>query len=482
MADLRLEGGGKQISLSRNGGDLMEGEDEDSLEEGGYREKDEEEEDEANLDLNFYLIGNQESVTDEGSNDLRSAIYEVKCGDPKRQISALHQLRKIYSFQDCLINDEIGAVLINYLNRNKWPDLQYEAARMLRYMARDEPHLLVESDIVSLFSKLLNSPNEEVQEQGLRTVAIIADYAFQSRNYEIITEGLIFNLLPFFYRPKAPFHVFWFALKALVYIIHCKPEETLIALAPLKELLDTGEDLEVLKLACKAILYFSEENDVVESIVGNDICPCLVDLLFHDSLDILVCVMETMANIADYRNFKEVINERVLYRIVAILSSSNSRDSDTVRQLHIEICRFVFSITILTPNDIELTIKTGVISALVGLLAEAVDSVKEEATSAIISAIRGGSEEQVEYLVDLDCINLLVNLISPRKEVLTDCCKKGLERMMKLIKENSKYPHLFRIADFRLESYCSGFPPAKKPRFAFHHDEKPRTGQSIQFR
>ncbi|GLJ07353.1 hypothetical protein SUGI_0065010 [Cryptomeria japonica] len=461
MAALRITDSTKQLSASRNGEEL----------------KEQEEEDEGNLDLYLYLSEKQELVTDD--DDLQEVVYEVKYGEPIRQLPALRELRKIYSFQKDQINAELVPVLVDCLTRDDSTELQYEAAYMLRYLARNETAVLIENDAVPLFSNLLNSPSEDVQEQAVRAIATLAEQALLSFDCRAITEDIILNLLPFFYRPKSPFKIFWFALKSLVYIIRCKPiEDTSIALTILKELLETEEDTQVQRLACEALSSFSEGPEGVEFIIGNDICPCLVELLFHDSPHILLSVMETMANIAEHENYKEVINDRALSRIVAIVSNGDKRDSKTVRHLHMEICRLVASITRLTQEDIELTINSGVIYALVSLLAEAVDSVKEEAAVAIVNGITYGSEEQVVYFVDLDCINLLSYLIRPNNRSLAEICLDGIDRMLKFIKEENKHPHLFWNTELEnlLRTQIQGIslglvaehhgllcPPAKKP-------------------
>ncbi|XP_057842881.1 importin subunit alpha-1b [Cryptomeria japonica] len=409
--------------------------------------------DEVEFDLQIYFNQIEQSMTWEGELDspTLSTIHELSCGDPERRFAALIRLPKVYNFKDEDINVQIVPILVNNLRRSDWPQLQIHAARILRYLGKKNIFSLTSTGAAPEFVNLLGSPNEDVQQQAIWALHNLVEMQVKISDGVSLNEMLFLYLKIYFHhRPKVQFTLFRDALFLMVKISQCEPiDKTIDFLRRLKPLLEKEEDEEMLKEVCKAVLQYSGGVDErKEAIEQTGIYPKLVKLLFHSSLDVLQPVIKTIANLARVGIYDDILSNKVLSRILVILST------DTMKELHIQICQIISRITEGTQDEIDLLIRADLFHPLVGFLCTKGQSyVKEEAAYAICTAIREGREEQVKYFVDLGCLEILGDLLTPKDALLTRACLNSIETMLKVAVGSHKYTNLFQSARIRTRIY-----------------------------
>ena len=109
------------------------------------------------------------------SASLETIVEKARSADPATQLAAVQAARKLLSSDrnppiDALINSGILPVLVQCLEANDNPSLQFEAAWALTNIASgtsQQTQAVVEANAVPLFLNLLKSPQQNVCEQAV---------------------------------------------------------------------------------------------------------------------------------------------------------------------------------------------------------------------------------------------------------------------------------------------------------------------------
>ncbi|KAM3401063.1 hypothetical protein ACQJBY_001066 [Aegilops geniculata] len=307
---------------------------------------------------------------------LPAMVQAVLSDDNAVQLEATTQFRKLLSIErsppiEEVINTGVVPRFIEFLTREDYPQLQFEAAWALTNIASgtsDNTKVVVEYGAVPIFVKLLSSPSEDVREQV---------------------------------KP---------ALTALQRLIH-------------------SQDEEVLTDACWALSYLSDgTNDKIQSVIESGVFPRLVELLLHPSASVLIPALRTVGNIVtgDDLQTQCVIDHQALPCLLNLLTTNHKKS------IKKEACWTISNITAGNRDQIQAVIQANIIGPLVHLLQGAEFDIKKEAAWAISNATSGGTHDQIKYLVAQGCIKPLCDLlICPDPRIVT-VCLEGLENILKV--------------------------------------------------
>ena len=93
---------------------------------------------------------------------------------------------------------------------------------------------------------------------------------------------------------------------------------------PILALLLDNEDEDILVNACGALSFFSDAtNGKIQEIIESNVCPRLVELLKHSSLDVVRAVVNVVGNIVnyDYTQIQFILDCNALECLVKLLDS-----------------------------------------------------------------------------------------------------------------------------------------------------------------
>ncbi|GER51818.1 importin subunit alpha [Striga asiatica] len=407
--------------------------------------------------------------------NLPSMVLSVWTEDLNSQLEATTQFRKLLSIEQSPPIHEViqaGVVprFVEFLTREESPQLQFEAAWALTYIASATEHtkVVIDHGAVPIFVKLLASPSDDVREQAVWALGIVAHDSPNCRDF-VLGHGALGPLLAQL-NEHAKLSMLRNATWTLSNFCRGKPqpafEQTRPALPVLKQLIHSRDE-EVLTDACWALSYLSDgTSDKIQAVIDSGVCPRLVELLLlvsllllyvklfffsllflmwlmdevhcsHPSPSVLIPALRTVGNIVtgDDRQTQYIISKNVLPRLSNLLSGAHKK---SVKK---EACWTVSNILAGNSKQIQSVIETNIIGSLVELLLNAEFDVKKEAVWAISNAASGGTHDHIKYLVSQWCIKPLCDLLVCPDSRIVSMCLGVLEKILKVGEKEKDFGH-----------------------------------------
>ncbi|KAJ0232287.1 Importin subunit alpha-5 [Hirschfeldia incana] len=370
--------------------------------------------------------------------NLIALVAGASSDDPLLQLETLHHFRLILSTSkdppiDMVIESGVVPRFVEFLKKEDSPRLQLEAAWILTNIAsgtRNHTKVVIDHGAVPIFIKLLASPDEALREQVVWAIGNVAGDSPQCRDY-VLQCGAMMPLLAQL-NEHSTLSMIGNVTWTLSNLCRGKPKpafEQVSPALPVLERLVHSNDEEVLADACWTLSFMSDGGEEqIQSVIEAGVVPRLVELLIHPCARVLAPVLRTIGNIVsgNTQQTQCVINCGAL-PILSNLLTQNYKKS-----IKRDACWTIANITGGTKEHIQIVIDANLIPSLVHLAQNAEFDIKKEALWAISNATRGGSHEQIKYLVEQSCIKPLCDILVCQEPSIISVCLDGLENILKV--------------------------------------------------
>uniref|UniRef100_A0A8C4RTJ4 Importin subunit alpha n=1 Tax=Erpetoichthys calabaricus TaxID=27687 RepID=A0A8C4RTJ4_ERPCA len=345
-------------------------------------------------------------------------VQMIFSDDPDQQLVATQRFRKLLSKGKHLNqNPPIDEVILSVLNCcTAWALTNHSIWNLPTY------------------KKLLDSEYEDVQEQAVWALGNIAGDNAECRDY-VLNCGILpplLQLLTKSSRLTTTRNAVW-ALSNL-----CRGKNLLLILvSPCLNVLSRllfSSDPDVLADACWALSYLSDgPNDKIQAVIDSGVCRRLVELLMHTDYKVISPALRAVGNIVtgDDIQTQVILNCSALPCLLHLLSSPK----ESIRK---EACWTVSNITAGNRAQIQAVIDSNIFPLLIEILQKAEFRTRKEAAWAITNATSGGTPEQIKYLVSLNCIKPLCDLLTVMDSKIVQVALNGLENILRLGEQEAK--------------------------------------------
>ena len=375
---------------------------------------------------------------------LPQLLQAMLTGDVSVKYQATQQVRKLLSIEKTPPIQpviEIGMVpyLVQFIQQDQMPDLQFEAAWALTNIASgnaDQTKCVVEAGTVPLFIRMLGSPNSDVKEQAVWALGNIAGDSPQLRDL-CLKHGVMAALLDVF-RTSDKVSILRNATWCLSNLCRGKPQPVLSDIEPALPVLANllhSTDNEVVTDALWALSYISDgPNERIDKVLEAGVCRRLTELLGHTNSLVVTPALRTVGNIVtgDDRQTQVIIQSGALAKLLQLLYHPR-------RNIRKETCWTISNITAGSREQIQQVIDTGLIPKIVETIETATEyDVRKEAAWAISNATSGGSPQQIDSLVQAGAIKPLCDLLAVNDSKLIGICLEALDHVLAVGKAASE--------------------------------------------
>ncbi|KAH7655077.1 Importin subunit alpha protein [Dioscorea alata] len=367
---------------------------------------------------------------------LPSMLTGIWSEDSMLQLESTMQFRKLLSIERCPPIDEViqsGVVprIVQFLTREEFPQIQFEAAWVLTNIASgtsENTKVVIDHGAVPILVKLLGSHNDDMREQAAWALGNVAGDSPAYRDLVLQCGALSPLLLQL--NERAKLSMVRNATWTLSNLCRGKPppyEQTKPALPTLARLIYSTDE-EILADSCWSLSYLCDgTSDKVQAVIDAGVCPRLVELLMHPLPTVVIPALRTVGNIVtgDDIQTQHIISQNALPCLLDLLIREHKKS------IKKEACWIISNITAGNKDQIQAVIAADLIPPLVHLIQNAEFDIKKEAAWAISNASLGGTLDQVRFLVIEGCIKPLCDLLVCPDPKCVMVCMEGLESILK---------------------------------------------------
>jgi len=377
--------------------------------------------------------------------DLPDILAGINSNNVQSQYQKTMQVRKMLSIEmnppiQPIIDAGIVPKLVSFLTCVENPGLQFEASWALTNIASgttEHTRVVITNGAVPIFISLLGSPSDDVREQAVWALGNIAGDSTECRNM-VLGAGILEPLLQLC-NQDSKLTLLRNATWTLSNLCRGKPQvpfEAIKNTLPVLSQLLFHTDNDVLTDACWAFSYISDDigpyNEKISAVIQSGAVPRLINLLGHKSNNVKHPALRTIGNIVtgDDNQTQVVLDNNALPQLLVLLTNVK-------KAIRKEACWTISNITAGSVHQIEAVIKNNLFQPVIHLMQRGEFDVKKEAAWAVSNATSGGSPAQIRYLVTLDVISSLCDLLNSNNVKVIMVALEGLENILK-VGENDK--------------------------------------------
>jgi hypothetical protein len=387
-----------------------------------------------------------ESDTDESKAIRMSSVAEIVEGaqsaDPAIKLQAVQAARKLLSSDknppiDQIIDANMLPVLVNCLNYDEQPSLQFEAAWALTNIASGttaQTQSVVLAGAVPHFLRLLHSPHQNVCEQAVWALGNIIGDGPQCRDL-LINMGVIEPLLKFI-NPEIPLSFLRNVTWVIVNLCRSKdpppPIESIKQLLPALAFLIQNSDINILVDTVWAISYLTDAgNNIIQIVIDAGFVPYLVPLLGHYEVKVVTAALRAVGNIVTGTDeqTQAVLDNDALKYFHALLNHTKAK-------INKEAVWFLSNITAGTKSQVQAVIDAGLIPQVIHLLSKGDLPTRREAAWCINNLSLSGKREQVAYVLQQGVLAPFCQLLSVEDGQILVVVLDGISNILKLAAAN----------------------------------------------
>ncbi|GCC17590.1 importin subunit alpha-4-like isoform X1 [Chiloscyllium punctatum] len=369
---------------------------------------------------------------------LSGIVQGASSDNPVVQLSAVQAARKLLSSDrnppiDDLINSGILPILVQCLERDENPSLQFEAAWALTNIASGtsaQTQAVVKANAVPYFLRLLHSPHQNVCEQAVWALGNIIGDGPQCRDY-VISLGVIKPLLSFI-NPSIPIsflrNVTWVIVNLCRNKDPAPPGETIQELLPALSVLIQHSDTNILVDTVWALSYLTDGgNEQIQMVIDSGVVPHLIPLLSCQEVKVQTAALRAVGNIVTGTDEQTqiILNCDVLSHFPNLLTHPKEK-------INKEAVWFLSNVTAGNQQQVQSVIDAGLIPMIIHHLTKGDFGTQKEAAWAISNLTISGRKEQVEYLVQQNVIPPFCKLLGVKDPQVIQVVLDGLNNILKV--------------------------------------------------
>lgn len=364
-------------------------------------------------------------------------VQSARSPDPEERLVTIKSVRKLLSsFKnppiDELIASGIMPVLVNCLNDDHHSAIQFEVAWALTNIASGytyQTSAVVKSGAVPILIRLLESNNPHVIEQTVWCLGNIIGDGPELRDY-CIALGVVEPLIKLV-DPTKPIQLLRNVTWVIVNLCRRKDPspsiETIVSILPTLKYLITFEDESMLVDTVWSINYLTDiGNDITQIVINHGFVPHLVPLLSHEDSKVQTSALRALGNIVTGTDeqTQTVLDCGALDKFRSLLEKKNDKISK-------EAVWFLSNITAGNHHQIQSVINHGLVQPIIERLEHGDFSTQREAAWAITNITLSGSAQQIQYLINLNVIPPMCNLLVAQDTQILNVLLDGFYNLLK---------------------------------------------------
>jgi len=354
----------------------------------------------------------------------------------KQMLEAVQGIRKMLSVEKnppVLDVIEAGAVpvLVGLLQRNDLEKVQFEAAWALTNVASTQyTEEVVTCGAVPDLARLLLSGNADVREQSAWCLGNIAGDNPTLRDV-VLSSGALEPLLQNMANPASNTllnNVVW----ALSNFFRGKPQPKVEVMSPavpyLTNFVQNWVKGDAIMDACWALSYMSDgDDDRIATVMQQGVTPHLCRLLGREESSIVTPALRTLGN---FVSGNEIHTQAVLDGGIMDQCGLLNHPKKNIRK---EFCWLLSNIAAGSPSQIHYLLSfPRVLSTVISLIRNGEWEVRKEANWVICNIATGGSDADIQGLVDLGAIDAICSLLDVADSKITLVILDAIDNILKV--------------------------------------------------